>query len=1038
MRNPLFDSNFLRKLDLEHNKHILGKVISLTLDEQPREEITGKVTGGTINIDGSSAVRRTCNLTLVAKDISTTDYYWALTSKIRIEIGVRNTIDARYPDIIWFPMGTYILTSFSVAYGLSNITVSLSGKDKMAMLNGDLGGVLTTSSYDFANIGEIYNAYTPVVLSKVKFITQGKLIVAQSNKDLDNKKYLYFPKNILTYSKDPMPSMSVQRLSAPYEVFAIKDETTKEYIITTKFSSKKDYYRVTINDGIAPVTSIDSPLSLFRIEKNFFYENSNGFSIIKKEEEDIFIESKESTDKKIILFEGKSLLDEKSRFPVKWIEISEKDFISEEDEIDTNGYVYKPYYYYFMQDGEPYISEDSSPIKDRIYYKPDFNYFKKTSEQELKKLQVKDIIREMLHEHGKELYSNIIIEDIPNKGKELLELSTKYKKEYLYLFNEYEKKNDIYEKKNIYHVLADNTKIWPEKDSIFYKVKWVEGKTLYIETTEDSDDENGKNPIIKSLTQFFKMGKKNSETNSTSTIYNSDAIYYEIGDNNSRINVQDIQDEAYGDFNPFIDSNVFYFKTEINGEEKLGKIIRVAPGQTIGYRETDLTYPGELVATNGENLTIVLDKIKNFLGNYEYFYNLKGQFVFREKRNFLNNPFSKFFSNEDTAYYDYDSKKIAYSFENNVLLTSYSKSPAIGNIKNDFCIWGERQGISGAKLPIHMRYAIDKKPTIYWSYPVNNKVKVYCANEIILGMAMTKELATRKRANVLKHFGYTISNLIPISHFDFIVVDWREIIYQMAKDYKKYATYDSLENEDKKSNNGDFDEDFFLKIRDLNSDLCDEKGLTGYEQYYTELSSFWRQLYNPFLSEEDNSELYSENDYYQDGTFKHWTKQLDSPETLNFWFDFLDITGGELDKYSVKNIGQRTKSKTDTKIKAIKYREIPPILFNKKGDTILDDTGDYSIINLTENDFENFLSVSSQNIDAEEWINNSIYSDTLCTETISITAIPVYYLSPNTLISIKTDDINVDGDYIINRITYSLAHNGMMQIQAIKNQPYII
>jgi hypothetical protein len=72
------------------------------------------------------------------------------------------------------------------------------------------------------------------------------------------------------------------------------------------------------------------------------------------------------------------------------------------------------------------------------------------------------------------------------------------------------------------------------------------------------------------------------------------------------------------------------------------------------------------------------------------------------------------------------------------------------------------------------------------------------------------------------------------------VVDWREIIYQMAKDYKKYATYDSLENEDKKSNNGDFDEDFFLKIRDLNSDLCDEKGLTGYEQYYTELSSFWR------------------------------------------------------------------------------------------------------------------------------------------------------------------------------------------------------
>ena len=45
------------------------------MDEYPVEEITGKITGGSINIDGSSSVRRTCSLTLVADDVKVNDYY---------------------------------------------------------------------------------------------------------------------------------------------------------------------------------------------------------------------------------------------------------------------------------------------------------------------------------------------------------------------------------------------------------------------------------------------------------------------------------------------------------------------------------------------------------------------------------------------------------------------------------------------------------------------------------------------------------------------------------------------------------------------------------------------------------------------------------------------------------------------------------------------------------------------------------------------------------------------------------------------------
>ena len=57
-------------------------------------------------------------------------------------------------------------------------------------------------------------------------------------------------------------------------------------------------------------------------------------------------------------------------------------------------------------------------------------------------------------------------------------------------------------------------------------------------------------------------------------------------------------------------------------------VAKVSFGQTAGYRETDLTYPGDLIANIGESITSVLDKIKNMLSDFEYFYNLQGQFVF--------------------------------------------------------------------------------------------------------------------------------------------------------------------------------------------------------------------------------------------------------------------------------------------------------------------------------------------------------------------------------------------------------------------------
>ena len=69
---------------------------------------------------------------------------FAINKKIYIELGVRNDTD-RYPDypIFWFPEGVFFISGFAInssATGTTNINLTL--KDKMAMLNGEIGGTL--------------------------------------------------------------------------------------------------------------------------------------------------------------------------------------------------------------------------------------------------------------------------------------------------------------------------------------------------------------------------------------------------------------------------------------------------------------------------------------------------------------------------------------------------------------------------------------------------------------------------------------------------------------------------------------------------------------------------------------------------------------------------------------------------------------------------------------------------------------------------------------------------------------------------------
>lgn len=823
-KNPLLDKDFLKALDKENQREIFVKIASLTFDENPIEFITGRATGGSINIDGNSSVRRTCSITLVAKELNIHDFYWGLNTKIQLFIGLQNRINPEYDDVIWFNQGIFLITDFSTNQTTSNYTISISGRDKMALLNGDIGGTIQSLTADFGKIEEY-------------------------------------------------------------------DE-----------------------DGNLTISSI--------------------------------------------------------------------------------------------------------PLK--------------------------DIVREVVHEYAREPFQNIIIEDLDDVGLELME----YRGE-----------------EPMYFLVNTNTN---EVSNMFMDIT---GKSYrYSDNETDTANRNFSNDYITLDDERF--------------VYDTRTEFYD-----NQTYPTHIVDEL---------GNIY-------------TVIKCVYGEAIGYRETDLTYAGELIGNVSNSIVqSCLDPIKKMLGNYEYFYDLEGKFHFRRKKTFIDVSWNNLVKDEENGGIYAEStaltSPIIYSFENANLITSFQNKPQFSNLKNDYSIWGTKKTVGGNEYPVHLRYAIDKKPTYYKTY--DGKIYTSKNNEC----------------------------------------EWREIIYQMAKDYLKH----------------EHDQDFLSAVAENNPDYY-PSGYTGYEMYYTDMISFWRDLYNPeyeytlvqteidkrlydaepekyyfyrqcsdkiaFINNEtyytkisydefkkvktltlaqyeaepkkyyyftygkseipfdsntvyyiktyddyerqkyiaipvknqqelqgkDKSQVYynlSNGKYYwcqNTTTFTEadtsqlnyntefgWNKDiLNNPTGVNFWFNFLDSTDGSLTAYNVRNIGDRPKSINDTNVKAIYYRDTPTVVFLSSN---LDETEKrrqrnlkpgYTFIYIPDYMMPLFT-ISTQKKDAKTVLEEWLYEYTNCTQSITINALPVYYLEPNTRIFIYDENSGINGEYIINKISYQLTYNSTMNIQATK------
>lgn len=137
-----------------------------------------------------------------------------------------------------------------------------------------------------------------------------------------------------------------------------------------------------------------------------------------------------------------------------------------------------------------------------------------------------------------------------------------------------------------------------------------------------------------------------------------------------------------------------------------------------GYEMRPMTYPKELIKVAGDTVASVLEEIKGVLGNFEYFYDIDGNFIFQEVKNYTNNSFLPLTELSDGHYAaDFSKTPNVYSFKEKDIVQSFSNLPDWKGIRNDFVVWGMRQGgagITGAPIMFHL--TIDNKPFLPPTY----------------------------------------------------------------------------------------------------------------------------------------------------------------------------------------------------------------------------------------------------------------------------------------------------------------------------------
>ena len=1015
------DKEFLLKLDKIKEKEIYAKVTALNFQELPTAMITGRVTAGTVNVDGNSAVRRTCSLTIVAQNFDYSDYYWGLNTKFKLEIGVKNNIDPSYDDIIWFPQGVYVLTSFNTSRSTTNFTINLSGKDKMCLLNGEVGGSLE-SSVDFGTSSylDLETGYTVIEKIPVPEIIRQMLhrYAGEPHHNIIINDLEQYGLELLEYRYDE-PLYLYRRADSNSDVIKFDNiliDGNKACSVKGNNDIKKlsDLGPQELDLLVDPIVGGESKLTKVYMEKKPYYVSKIEFGQTAGYREtdltypgDLIANIGESITS--VLDKIKNMLSDFEYFydlDGRFIFQRKQSFIntlwsplvettvgdSKEAQQYMESLAIASSYSYVFNGAELITAFNNNP--NLLNMRNDYSVWGvKDGVKDQSPIHMRYAI-DLKPEYYKAFDGKIYLTDL-NLFKEL-----KKQAEQDTLQGVYDRINSFELSYEVPSALQKPTKQadgswsagwWDIRD-------WYEYyQALTLEIPQYTMKWYSKNSLEGCVKTNTLPGRENygDESHVWLVIYNPETGAYNTqhGSGNPYSGKTDLETLywSYYDENGKLQTEIY--KDE-NGKEVKKEFIAPYSGcdnshTYLEFLEGDIKRDGNLVYFyNPEfpNHDSFEDLVKDLIEKEYAEYEKKGLLNYVDWREVIYQM--------ALDYYQHDT-------EDDFELKLKNNNP-------EYYPRG-RTGYEQYYTDLQGYWRQIYNPTLAKDIESLEQKKNDLDSEIAV---LTAESYTAKDAQnyVNKKQGLDINpppdNLPLIEN---IIHYTNDKIVKLEGKSDKYEDY-----------------------------LWYQNYLSTLQYHYVSLTSQLKQKEEKsemlrLQIEEDKTNL--QNYYGKDEKYAFWNRSVyEAPEQLNFWFDF--INESELTSFNVKAVGSRPKVINDTAVKSIYFRETPDIIFipGDQDEENLNTAFKY----IQVGDIDNMFSISSQGKSAKDRIDELIYAHGYCIESVTITAIPIYYLQPNTRIHLYDKDAGLNGDYIISKITIPLTYNGTMQITATKAAENII
>ena len=934
-----YNKDFLLQLDNFPHKEKFAKITLLTKNELPIESIEGRITnGGSINIDGNSAVRRSVSLSMVSNNTNYHQYLWTMNSKFKLEIGLRNLINPTYPDIIWFPQGIFVFTSFSTSHSVNSFTISLQGKDKGCLINGEVGGSLH-SSIDFGVIEE----------------QDQDGIIWKTKREI----------------KDIIRSIMHEYAGEPFKNIIINDlDTFGLELLEYRYKEDLFFYR-----------SIDSSIYdnafLKHLAPSFTYgEGPKEGEIVDFDDIDVrYLEILTDSFKDVqevhpVVFQGK-------RYYLTRISYGQ-----------VAGY--RGTQLVYAGDLISNVGESITSVLDKIKNMlGQYEYFYDIEGRFIFQKKQSFINTLWGNEQAEQEYGS-------DKTALAHQTTTAYKFNGSNLIQSFNNNPNLKNLKNDYS-------IWGNRKSeggidipvhLRYAIddKPIQYTSIYIEDNDPGLIEYNKkyNAIIsgqKSIT--YITSKSYSVVNETTINCDWREVIYRMAADHFK----------YGSLDDFelrvIQANPTLYSTGLTGYEQYYTDI-------LSFQR-DLYFPEifalntqlqstqkkiESITTEINNITKQIEdnnlKIKEYERNLQMLEELKSKFALRTPivkimedlqvpqcfvQAELSTPYCsvKDQLSVPTGLYIADSEGDSSLLKLNTPIVSIKNQL---NIPTDLYIEDEPEAIFSMRLKT-----------------INTR-----ASLSVPQVSIQETIVVRQQLEI--PFGLNIQSILT----------WQEVDSEMDKTRKEKQSA-CKENEK------------LVKQKEKQvADLLDQQEAV-------------KEIEKQILGKNDMDYLETEGEDYG------WNKNTKfSPESLNFWIDFLDVSG-TMSQYSVKSVGSRAKPINDSNIKAIYFRETPSAVFVEDEEEMGKISG-FRYIQVP--DIDNMFAISAQGKSAKDKLDELLYQHSFTVDSVTINAVPIYYLEPNTRIHLSDPETGTEGDYIISRISLPLTYNGMMSITATKAVENII